>query len=156
MKKEKLAGILFLLLVNISTGFAADKPLNVVVFLVDDLRPDLKCYGNDLMHSPNIDKLAEQGVMFNKAYCQQAICAPSRMSILTGLRPETFAIYDLFTRFDQTHPQALTLPKLFNANGYKTVSIGKVFHHGNDNKGECDIYHGKEANCYYLAVNDTL
>lgn len=152
---NKISLIIILLLIT-ACNFASEKPLNVVVFLVDDLRPDLKCYGNELIKSPNIDKLAEEGVKFNKAYCQQAICAPSRMSILTGLRPETFAIYDIFTRFDKTHPQALTLPKLFNTNGYKTVSIGKVFHHGVDGKSEWDIYHGKEANSYYIPGNDTL
>ncbi len=87
---------IFALLITCSMFvFSTQKPLNVVVFLVDDLRPDIGCYGNELIKSPNIDKLAEQGVVFNKAYCQQAICAPSRISILTGLYPETFAIYDI-------------------------------------------------------------
>lgn len=144
-----------MILMGIASSFAQED-LNVLVFLVDDLRPDLACYGNELMQSPNIDKLAEDGVMFKNAYAQQAICAPSRMSILTGLRPETFAIYDIFTRFDRTHPEALTLTSLFNENGYKTVSIGKVFHHGNDGKGKWDVYHGKEGNSYHIPGNDTL
>lgn len=148
--------ISFILLAYATLAYTADKPLNVVVFLVDDLRPDLGCYGNNLIKSPNVDKLAEQGVKFTRAYCQQAICAPSRMSILTGLYPETFAIYDIFTRFDQTHPNALTLPKLFKDNGYKTVSVGKVFHHGLDNQNEWSIYHGKEGNSYHIPGNETL
>ncbi len=148
--------IVALLMSCSALSFSAEKPLNVVVFLVDDLRPDLGCYGNELIKSPNIDKLASEGVMFNKAYCQEAICAPSRMSILTGLRPETFAIYDIFTKFKQTHPNALTLPALFKDNGYKTVSIGKVYHHGVDDQESWSTYYGKEVNSYVIPGNAEL
>ncbi len=75
---------------------AQERP-NVVVFLVDDLRTELGCYGNDIVKSPNIDALAKDGVRFTNAYAQQALSAPSRMSILTGKRPETIGIYSLFT-----------------------------------------------------------
>lgn len=155
MRYFKLTLIALLVIFSVS-AYSAEKPLNVVVFLIDDLRPDLGCYGNELIESPNIDKLASQGVMFNKAYCQEAICAPSRMSILTGLRPETFAIYDIFTKFKQTHPDAITLPALFQDNGYKTASIGKVYHHGVDDKDSWDVYHGKEANSYVIPENAEL
>ena len=121
---------------------------NVLVFYVDDLRTELGCYGSETALTPNIDKLASDGVMFNKAYTQQAICAPSRMSTLTGLRPETLGIYSIFTPLRKVHKDVLSMPQLFNKNGYKTVSIGKVYHHSVDDKKEWSVYFGKEANTY--------
>ncbi len=124
-----------------------EKP-NVLIFYVDDLRAELGCYGSETAITPNIDKLASEGVMFNKAYVQQAICAPSRMSTLTGLRPETLGIYSIFTPLRKVHKDVVSMPQLFNKNGYKTVSIGKVYHHSVDDKKEWSIYHAKEANTY--------
>ncbi|MFY0606479.1 MAG: sulfatase-like hydrolase/transferase [Cyclobacteriaceae bacterium] len=129
---------------------------NVLIFMVDDLRDELGCYGSEFVKSPNIDKLADEGVKFNKAYAQQAICAPSRMSILTGLRPESLGIFDIFTRLDQTHPDIMTMPRLYKENGYKTVSIGKVFHHGNDFKSQWSTYIGKEGNAWAEPGNTEL
>ncbi|WP_282122025.1 sulfatase [Algibacter mikhailovii] len=126
---------------------------NVVIFLIDDLRDELACYGNTHIKSPNIDNLASVGVKFNNAYCQQAICAPSRMSILTGLRPESLGIYDIFTRLRKVHKEVVTMPQLFQNNGYKTVSIGKVFHHGLDDKDKWTTYIGKKKNVYILPEN---
>lgn len=144
------------LLVVLSLGFnsitAQEKP-NVVVFLIDDLRTELGCYGSEFVKSPNIDKLASEGVLFNKAYAQQAICAPSRMSILTGLRPETIGIYDLFTPLRKVHKNMLTMPQFFKQNGYKTVSVGKVYHHGNDDKESWSIHFPKEPNSYVKPEN---
>ncbi|TBN02960.1 DUF229 domain-containing protein [Hyunsoonleella flava] len=124
-----------------------EKP-NILIFYVDDLRAELGCYGSETAITPNIDKLASEGVMFNKAYVQQAICAPSRMSTLTGLRPETLGIYSIFTPLRKVHKDVVSMPQLFNKNGYKTVSIGKVYHHSSDDKKEWSIYHAKEANSY--------
>ncbi len=134
----------------------AQNNTNVLVFIVDDLRDDLGCYGNDIVKSPNIDALAEKGVLFNKAYAQQGICAPSRMSILTGLRPETIGIYDIFTPMRKVRKDIESMPQFFKANNYKTASIGKVYHHGRDDKDVWDIYHSKEPNSYVKKENKDL
>ena len=86
---------------------------NVLFIPVDDLRPQLHCYGQEQIISPNIDSLAARGTIFNHAYCQQAICAPSRASLLTGCRPETTQIWDLGTKVRQVMPDVLTLPEHF-------------------------------------------
>ena len=108
-------------------------PIRNVLFIpVDDLRPQLGCYGVDWIHSPNIDALAASGVVFDRAYCQQAICAPSRISVLSGCRPDTTGVYGLKTPLRTAMPDVLSLPQHFKQNGYETVSIGKVYHHGQD------------------------
>ena len=126
---------------------------NVLVFFVDDLRAELGCYGSETAITPNIDKLANNGVTFNKAYCQQAICAPSRMSVLTGYRPETLGIYSIFTPLRAVHKDLESMPQFFKKNGYKTVSIGKVYHHGIDDKNEWSVYFQKEPNSYHNPVS---
>ncbi|AJR04474.1 sulfatase [Siansivirga zeaxanthinifaciens] len=130
---ERLFFIAFFGFFSSNVSQAQQQP-NVLVFYVDDLRAELGCYGSPTAISPNIDKLASEGVQFNKAYTQQAICAPSRMSTLTGLRPETLGIYSLFTPLRKVHKDVVTLPQLFKENGYKTISIGKVYHAGNDDE----------------------
>jgi iduronate 2-sulfatase len=113
---------------------AANRP-NVLLICVDDLKPVLGCYGDALAHSPNIDALAARGLRFDAAYCNQAVCAPSRNALLTGLRPQTLGIYDLGTFFRQARPEAVTLPQFFKEHGYRTEGLGKIFHvgHGNHN-----------------------
>lgn len=106
------------------------KPLNVLFIAIDDLRPELGCYGSDVARTPNMDALAEQGLLFNRAYCQQAICGPSRASILTGARPDTIGITHNYVKIRQLNPDIVTLPQHFGANGYDTVYLGKIFHHG--------------------------
>lgn len=107
---------------------AADGRYNVLFIMVDDLRPLLGCYGHQEMHTPNIDKLAQRGTVFNRAYCQFPLCNPSRASILTGLRPETIGVLDNKTHYRTTAPDVVSLPQLFKANGYHTHSIGKIMH----------------------------
>ncbi|MBT7098885.1 sulfatase-like hydrolase/transferase, partial [Candidatus Poribacteria bacterium] len=109
----------------------ASKP-NVLFIVVDDLRPELGCYTGAGVQSPNIDRLASEGVLLEQAYCQQAVCAPSRASVLTGLRPDSTGIYDLQTPVREALPDVLTLPQHYKANGYETVSVGKVYHHAED------------------------
>lgn len=107
---------------------AARKRFNVLFIAVDDLRPALGCYGDPTAITPNIDRLAGRGLVFNNAYCQEAVCSPSRLSLLTGRRPDTIRVWDLETHFRETLPDAVTLPQYLKEHGYHTRSIGKVFH----------------------------
>ena len=106
---------------------AASRP-NVLFISADDLRVDLGCYGSPEALTPNLDALARRGVLFERAYCQQAVCNPSRASILTGRRPDTLRVWDLRRHFRETFPQLVTLPQHFKAHGYTTVGLGKLFH----------------------------
>jgi arylsulfatase A-like enzyme len=101
---------------------------NVLFIPVDDLRPELNCFGESFIKTPNIDKLAQQGITFTRAYCQEAICNPSRASLLTGLRPDAIKVWDLKTHFRNTTPDVITLPQYFKQQGYTTVGLGKIFH----------------------------
>lgn len=114
---------------------------NVLFIAVDDLRPELNCYGRSHMVTPNLDRLAAEGTMFTHAYCQQAVCSPSRTSLLTGLRPDSTQVYDLETHFRNTVPEVTTLPQHFGANGYLVTGIGKIFHGGlNDDRSWSEPY----------------
>jgi len=109
----------------------AEQP-NVLFIAVDDLRPELGCYGKPVIISPNIDRLASQGTLFNRAYCQIPVCGASRASLLTGLRPNRNRFLGYATWADKDTPEAVTLPQHFKNNGYYTVSNGKIFHHQDD------------------------
>ena len=101
---------------------------NILFIAIDDLRPELGCYGSKIVKSPNIDRLAASGVTFTRAYCQQAVCNPSRASLMTGLRPDTIEVWDLRTDFRKKKPNAVTLTQQFMRHGYHAVGIGKIFH----------------------------
>ncbi|MCX6622683.1 MAG: sulfatase-like hydrolase/transferase, partial [Acidobacteria bacterium] len=105
---------------------------NVLFIASDDLRPQLGCYGHSRIKSPNIDKLASQGLRFDRAYCQQAVCAPTRASLLTGTRPDTTRVYDLQTPLDTVRPDLVSIPHHFRTHGYETISLGKIYHHDNE------------------------
>lgn len=102
------------------------KPPNILFIGIDDLRPELNCYGATYIHSPNIDNLATEGVTFDRAYCQWAVCMPSRASLLSGLRPDTFK--GKANLFRKIVPDVVTLPQHFKNAGYFTQSIGKIYH----------------------------
>lgn len=107
---------------------AAEGKWNVLFIAVDDLRPELGAYGKQYMKTPAIDALAGRGLLFNRAYCQQAVCCPSRSSLLTGARPDTTRVFDNQTHFRKTMPDVVTLPRFFKDNGYFTQGMGKLFH----------------------------
>lgn len=111
-----------------SASPAGSKKPNVLFIAVDDLRPSLGCYGDHLAVSPNIDRLAAEGVMFNRAYCQVAVCNPSRASLMTGLRPDTLGVWTLPIHFREARPDAVTIPQWLRRFGYSAVSHGKIFH----------------------------
>jgi arylsulfatase A-like enzyme len=113
-------------------GKGGAKRPNVLFIAVDDLRPQLGCYGHKEIISPNIDRLAASGIRLDRAYCQQAICAASRCSLLSGCRPDTTKIYDLDHPLRQMMPDIVSLPQLFKTHGYTTISLGKIYHHRDD------------------------
>ena len=104
------------------------RPPNVLFVSVDDLRPEIGCYGNPDIKTPCFDAFAETGTAFLKAYCQAAVCAPSRASVMTGLRPDSTRVWDLRGKFRVNLPDVVTMPQHFHEHGYHTVSMGKIFH----------------------------
>lgn len=131
---------------------AASRP-NVLLICVDDLKPLLGCYGGQRIQSPNIDRLAKRGVLFERAYCNQAVCAPSRNALMTGVRPTSMGIYDLGTNFRRALPDAVTLSQYFMQHGYRAEALGKIFHvgHGNvEDPASWSVPHWKAKPIAYL------
>ncbi len=120
--------LLLALFASVATSAASDPKPNILFIAVDDLRNELGCYGVKEIKSPNIDRLAASGVAFSRAYCQQAVCNPSRVSLLTGLRPDSTKVWDLVTEMRSVIPDAVTLPQHFLRHGYRSVAYGKIFH----------------------------
>jgi arylsulfatase A-like enzyme len=100
---------------------------NVLFIAVDDLKPILGCYGDTMIKTPNIDRIANKGTVFMSNYCQQAVCGPTRASLMTGMRPDYTKVWDLKTRMRDVNPDILSMPQYFAANGYSTQGIGKVY-----------------------------
>jgi arylsulfatase A-like enzyme len=121
-----------LLLTSAAPAWAAEAPKNVLFLMSDDMRPVLGCYGHTVVKSPNLDALARAGVRFDRAYCQYPLCNPSRTSLLTGRHPTTTGVLDNTADFRTAHPDWVTLPEHFRANGYVTLRTGKIFHGGID------------------------
>jgi iduronate 2-sulfatase len=134
------------------------KPRNILLILVDDLKPNLGCYGDKVAVSPNIDKLAADGIRFNKAYCNQAVSVASRYNLLTGARSTSTGLYNFGTEFRDVMPDAVTLPQFFMQAGYHAEAIGKIFHvgHGNTNdEASWSIPHHKEKVIEYILPEST-
>lgn len=154
MSSRTRFAFLGLLLVSYLAFPAIAKPVNVLFITVDDLRPALGCYGDPLAKTPNIDALAKRGLVFNRAYCQQAVCSPSRTSLLTGRRPDTTKIYNLEDHFRNTIPDVVTLPQHFKDNGYHTQGFGKIYHSGLDDPNSWSVpFTNPQAPNYSPAVN---
>lgn len=149
MKFQKLKSILLLISLFVFFGCTTKEKSttkgvvkidkNVLFIIVDDLNTTLGTYGHTLVKTPNIDQLAASGVQYNNAYCNFAVCGPSRGSLLTGLRPETIQILDNRTPLRPLLEGKITLPKLFKQNGYQTMGLGKIFH------GKTEIHGDPEA-----------
>ncbi|MDF1746242.1 MAG: sulfatase [Gimesia sp.] len=120
--------LLLILCPGVCEESKADQKPNVLFIAADDLRCDLACYGDPFVKTPHLDQLAKRGVLFKQAYCQQALCNPSRASLMTGRRPDSLKIWDLPTHFREVDPTIVTLPQLFKQQGYFTQNIGKIFH----------------------------
>jgi arylsulfatase A-like enzyme len=126
----KFAAILLLFVISnaiIAQKKPASKP-NILFIAVDDLKPILGCYGNTLVKTPNIDRLAKLATVFESNYCQQAICGPTRASLMTGTRPDITKIWNLTTQMRDANPNTLTLPQYLITQGYETSGIGKIYH----------------------------
>lgn len=137
VKPIKLIPLLLLcsfLLVNCAEkAKETEKPqLNVLFIAVDDLRPELGFYGVNHIQSPNLDRLAGQSLVFDRAYCNVAVCGASRATLLTGARPTRNRYINFSTLKDKDNPDVVSLPMLFKNNGYTTISNGKVYHHAKD------------------------
>lgn len=131
---------LVLLNVALASGTYADSRPNVLMILVDDLKPSFGAYGDSWVHSPNLDRLARRGVRFDRAFCNQAVCAPSRNNLLTGSRSTSLGVYGLSKGFRDAVPDALTLPQLLRRHDYHAAGVGKVFHIGHGNHGDPDSW----------------
>jgi iduronate 2-sulfatase len=132
MTRLLIAAVAGLLALPSALSAADTKPLNVLFLMSDDMRPELGCYGNRQIKTPNLDALAAASVRFERAYCQFPLCNPSRTSLLTGRQPITTGVLDNLTWFGAAHPDFITLPKHFKANGYVSLRTGKIFHGGID------------------------
>lgn len=129
--------LLSLVIFSIHDGFVhahsdvkrTNSPMNVLYIVVDDLRPDLLSYGQSIMHTPNIQALANRSLIFDRAYCQFSFCAPSRQSFMTGRRPDTTQCWNFLDNFRETVGQNwVSLPQHFKNHGYFSSGVGKLYH----------------------------
>src|SRR3954471_4653416 len=130
-RRQALARSLVILLVGCGgvLSHAAERR-NVLLIASDDLNNDLGCYGHPLVKSPNVDRLATRGVRFDRAYCQFPVCNPSRVSFLSGRRPDTTHVLDLETPPRTSLKDVVFLPQYFRQKGYTALKVGKIFHTG--------------------------
>ena len=126
--KKLLPLLVMTLTFQLGLNAQVEKKPNILFIAVDDLKPELGCYGNKLIKTPNIDRLAKMGTVFLSNYCQQAVCGPTRASLMTGTRPDVTKIWDLKTQMRAANPNTLTLPQYLISQGYATAAVGKIYH----------------------------
>ena len=136
--KRSLVIALFTAL-DLAATQAAETP-NVLLILVDDLKPAMRCYGDNAAKTPNMDALARRGMRFDMAYCNQAVCAPSRFTLMLGSHSTSTGLYGLGSHLRKAYPGAVTMPQHFAKHGYRTESLGKVFHIGHGNQGDPESF----------------
>jgi len=139
---------------------------NVLFIAIDDLRPELGCYGSPIAQSPHLDELAKEGMRFDRSYCQQAICSPSRASLMTGARPDQIGVIENTAYFRELNPEVVTLPQHFISHGYETVYCGKIYHGRMTDEGhswsrkaaydQCSVERTHLPGGYALAENQKL
>ena len=128
MKKViKSLGIATQIGLSISGVSAQQKKMNVLFIVIDDFKPELGCYGDNIIKTPNIDQLSQHGTVFLNNYCQQSVSGPTRASLMTGKRPDYTGIYNMATKMRDINPDILTMPQYFISRGYETAGIGKVY-----------------------------
>lgn len=132
------------------------RKMNVLFLVSDDMRPQLGCYGDPQVKSPNLDRLASQGLVFTRSYCQQALCSPSRISLLSGRRPSTTGIRDIGPTLRSHLPDVVTLPQHFKNNGWFTRSLGKVYHIGIDDPDSWSVPSWVSKTPRYGPANDAI
>ena len=117
-------------LLGLNPGFSATTKPNIVFIAVDDLKPVLGCFGDKAAKTPNIDKLGARGMVFERAYVNQAVCGPSRNSLMLGIRPQTMGLYDLVTYFRDipAYSNVVTMGQTFQKGGYQVEGVGKIYH----------------------------
>ena len=130
-KTQKLLVSSFVLVYCLTAISNAEEKMNVLFIAADDMNCDLSVYGNPMVKTPNLERLAKMGVRFDNAYCQQPLCGPSRASLMTGLRPDTLDMHTLKHELRQKNPDVVTLGQLFRNNGYFSARAGKIYHYGN-------------------------
>ena len=148
-----LLAVLYAALTTLNLGAAEQKKPNILLILVDDLKPALGCYGDPVAQTPNMDALAARGMRFDRAYCNQAVCAPSRFTLMLGSHSTSTGLYNLGSQLRGLVPDAVTLPQYFARHGYRTESLGKVFHIGHGNQGDPQSFsvpHFKDKVIEYL------
>ena len=128
MRKAYFIISIVLIIASCNLEEKPDKKYNVLFVSIDDLRPTLGVYGDTIVVTPTIDRLASEGTTFMEAFCQSAVCAPSRASLMTGVRPDSTRVWHLGDKFREINPAAVTMPQYFSKFGYHTVNIGKIFH----------------------------
>ncbi|TWU33186.1 sulfatase [Novipirellula artificiosorum] len=132
MKTRRTILVLLTLLFVVRAGAAEDAKPNILFIAIDDLRPELGCYGDTVVKSPHIDKLAAESMVFDRAYCSVAVCGASRASLMTGILPTKNRYIDFLAKVDEDTPNAVTMPQVFKDAGYFTKANGKVFHTATD------------------------